>query len=280
MAAELDDPDLERDARARRGLLEQQRDRAARRARATTPARLEREGAVQQRRELAGRELGAVEEMHNLRVLTWNLYHGRTGPPCPVATCWTSSPPRSPAGNGTWRCSRRCRRGGRRLRRGRRAKHAADLAQLAAATAALDLARTRTSSKSSGGGSNAILVRGAEILEHRAVRLRRRPEGGGCTASGWPTGWSVNVHSQNHPEALALADTRRRSRRPRARDGAPLIFGGDVNLKRPPEFPGLVHLGGNHVDHLFTDGRPAAGREVLDRGALSDHPPVAVTLAD
>jgi endonuclease/exonuclease/phosphatase family metal-dependent hydrolase len=44
--------------------------------------------------------------------------------------------------------------------------------------------------------------------------------------------------------------------------------------------PGLVHLGGNHVDHLFSSGRPAAGkREVLDRGHLSDHPPVAVTLA-
>jgi endonuclease/exonuclease/phosphatase family metal-dependent hydrolase len=91
----------------------------------------------------------------------------------------------------------------------------------------------------------------------------------------------VNVHSHNHPEALALADTRAAVEHARrwAGDG-PLVFGGDVNLKRPPELPGLVHLGGNHVDHLFTDGRPAAGRrEVLDRGSLSDHPPVAVTLA-
>ena len=59
-----------------------------------------------------------------------------------------------------------------------------------------------------------------------------------------------------------------------------VVLVGDVNLKRPPGLPGLVHLGGNHVDHLFSDGRPAAGRrEVLDRGPLSDHPPVAVTLA-
>jgi endonuclease/exonuclease/phosphatase family metal-dependent hydrolase len=58
------------------------------------------------------------------------------------------------------------------------------------------------------------------------------------------------------------------------------VFGGDVNLKRPPDFPGLVRVAGNHVDHLFTDGRPAAGpAQVLDRGVLSDHPPVAVTLA-
>jgi endonuclease/exonuclease/phosphatase family metal-dependent hydrolase len=42
----------------------------------------------------------------------------------------------------------------------------------------------------------------------------------------------------------------------------------------------MRHVAGNHVDHLFTDGRPSAGRgEVLDRGRLSDHPPVAVTLA-
>jgi endonuclease/exonuclease/phosphatase family metal-dependent hydrolase len=135
--------------------------------------------------------------------------------------------------------------------------------------------------KSHGGGANAILVRGA-IRDDRAVRLRRWPE------ARWAhgvrlddAGWAVNVHSQNHPEAAALADTRRAIEAAREwAAGVPLIFGGDINLKRPPEFPGLVHLGGNHVDHLFSDGRPPAGRpEVLERGPLSDHPPVAVTLA-
>jgi endonuclease/exonuclease/phosphatase family metal-dependent hydrolase len=135
--------------------------------------------------------------------------------------------------------------------------------------------------KSNGGGANAILVRG-QILEHRALQLRSLPEG------RWVHGvrladrsWAVNVHSQNHPQTLALADTRKAIDAAREwAAGAPLIFGGDINLKRPPAFPGLVHLGGNHVDHLFTDGRPAAERrEVLDRGTLSDHPPVAVTLA-
>ena len=132
--------------------------------------------------------------------------------------------------------------------------------------------------KSNGGGSNAILVRGGEILEHRAERLRRRPEARWVHGVRLAEGWFVNVHSQNHPEELALADTQAAIAAARAW-GSPLIFGGDVNLKRPPAFPGLVHLGGNHVDHLFSDGRPAARREVLDRGALSDHPPVAVTLA-
>ena len=131
--------------------------------------------------------------------------------------------------------------------------------------------------KSNGGGANAILVRGAEILEHRAARLRRRPEARWVHGVRLAEGWFVNVHSHNHPEALALADTQAAIAAARGW-GSPLIFGGDVNLKRPPDL-GLVHLGGNHVDHLFSDGRPAAGREVLDRGPLSDHPPVAVTLA-
>jgi len=56
---------------------------------------------------------------------------------------------------------------------------------------------------------------------------------------------------------------------------APLLFGGDVNLRRV-ELPGLTWLGGNHVDHFF--GHGAARVEVLERGPLSDHPPVRVTL--
>jgi endonuclease/exonuclease/phosphatase family metal-dependent hydrolase len=89
------------------------------------------------------------------------------------------------------------------------------------------------------------------------------------------------VHSHTRPEALALADTHAAIEAARDWAGdALLVFGGDVNLRRPPDFPGLLHVGGNHVDHLFTNGRPAAApREVLDRGTLSDHPPVAVTLA-
>ena len=135
--------------------------------------------------------------------------------------------------------------------------------------------------KSNGGGCDAILVRGARILEHRALRLRRWPERRWVHGVRLEHGWVVNVHSHNHPEALALADTRRAvAAALEWAAGAPLIFGGDINLKHPPAFPGLVHLAGNHVDHIFTDGRPAAGKgQVIDRGVLSDHPPVAVTLA-
>ena len=63
MPAELVDADLEGDARACRGLLEDQRDAAAR----ERPARQRRLGqllgARQQRLQLGGRELGACEEM-------------------------------------------------------------------------------------------------------------------------------------------------------------------------------------------------------------------------
>ena len=135
--------------------------------------------------------------------------------------------------------------------------------------------------KSWGGGANAILVRGEPILDHRAQRLRRAPEARWVHGVRLADGWVANVHSQNYPGAAARADTEKAIAAARGwADGAPLVFGGDVNLKRPPDFPGLVHVAGNHVDHLFTDGRTAAGEvEVIDRGVLSDHPPVAVTLA-
>jgi endonuclease/exonuclease/phosphatase family metal-dependent hydrolase len=212
-----------------------------------------------------------------MRVLTWNLYHGRTVPPSgrymlgefaaaldgwewdvallqEVPPWW---PPQLAAQQRTQLTSRNWLLPVRRW-----------ISE-----------RNPDILKSNGGGANAILVRGGEILEHRAARLRRRPEARWVHGVRLAEGWFVNVHSHNQPEELALADTRAAIGHARSW-GSPLIFGGDVNLRRPPEFPGLVHLGGNHVDHLFSDGRPAAGRrEVLDRGTLSDHPPVAVTLA-
>jgi len=135
--------------------------------------------------------------------------------------------------------------------------------------------------KSWGGGCNAILVRGQPILEHRAQRLRRLPEGRWVHGVRLDAGWVVNVHSHNRPETLALRDTQAAIAAAREwAGGAPLIFGGDINLSRPPDFPGLLHVAGNHVDHLYTDGRAAVGKaQVINRGVLSDHPPVAVTLA-
>lgn len=134
--------------------------------------------------------------------------------------------------------------------------------------------------KSNGGGANAILVRG-EILEHRWIELTRTPErrtGHGVRLADG--GWVVNVHCSTHRDEWALRDTLRAVEAAHEwAGGAPLLFGGDVNLKRPPALPGLVRIAGNHVDHLFTEGRRGRDAAVLERGPLSDHPPVAVTVA-
>ena len=60
--------------------------------------------------------------------------------------------------------------------------------------------------------------------------------------------------------------------------GAPLVFGGDLNSTRPA-MPGLRHVAGHHVDHVFTDGAAAAEEpEVLDASPLSDHSPLRVAV--
>jgi endonuclease/exonuclease/phosphatase family metal-dependent hydrolase len=134
--------------------------------------------------------------------------------------------------------------------------------------------------KSGAGGANAILVRGAPILEHRTRRLRLRPERRYAHGVRLPGGWVVNVHAHVRPPSLAWTDSfQALAAARRWADGRSLVFGGDLNLKHPA-FTGMRHVAGHYVDHIFTDGRPAAGpAEVIDRGHLSDHAPVAVTLA-
>jgi endonuclease/exonuclease/phosphatase family metal-dependent hydrolase len=218
-----------------------------------------------------------------VRVLTWNLYHGRTVPPCGRSRLtafahalagweWDVAllqevPP--------WWPSRLAAATGARARMQLTSRNRPLAPRREISRRNPDLL------KASGGGCNAILVRGSEVLEHRARRLRRLPE------RRWvhgvrlrDVGWVVNVHSHDRPEVSARADTQRAAAIALGwAAGGPLVFGGDVNLHRP-EVAGLLRLAGNHVDHIFTDGRPAAGKgQTLDRGALSDHPPVAVTLA-
>jgi endonuclease/exonuclease/phosphatase family metal-dependent hydrolase len=128
--------------------------------------------------------------------------------------------------------------------------------------------------KSNGGGCNAILVRGAEIEEHRTQRLTTRPERRYAHGVRTADGWIVNLHASTHKEEWARRDTLRAL----AAFPAPYLFGGDVNLHGKPQLPGLIRLGGNHVDHLYSATKTATKVEVLDRGELSDHPPVRVTL--
>jgi endonuclease/exonuclease/phosphatase family metal-dependent hydrolase len=206
--------------------------------------------------------------------LTWNLYHGRASEPagrpllaefCAALAGWEwdvallqEVPPWWPpalarACGASHRCVLTSRNALPGLRR-------------AVASRAPDLLGAN------GGGANAVLSR-LPVLEHRAHRLTWWPERRWAQAVRLDDGWVVNLHASTHRDAWALRDTLR------AAGWAPrplLVFGGDLNL-RSVALPGLRHVAGHHVDHLFSDGRPGAG-EVLDRGRLSDHAPVRVTL--
>ena len=135
--------------------------------------------------------------------------------------------------------------------------------------------------KSGGGGANAIVVRAGAgtIAQRRFVVLRTRPER--RVAHGVRVGatWFVNLHAQVHSEAQAQADIALATRTALAWAGdGKLVLGGDLNVQVPIA-PGLQHLGGHKVDHLLGRDVAADGSaETPDRGALSDHAPVIVTL--
>jgi endonuclease/exonuclease/phosphatase family metal-dependent hydrolase len=62
-------------------------------------------------------------------------------------------------------------------------------------------------------------------------------------------------------------------------EGAPFLLGGDFNV-RGLALAGLVTAANHDVDYIFVAGLETVGKaQVLDRGALSDHAPVAVTLS-
>jgi endonuclease/exonuclease/phosphatase family metal-dependent hydrolase len=217
-----------------------------------------------------------------LRVLTWNLMHGRAQPPAgrdlrreftAALAGWEwdvallqEVPPWWPAQLGDdlgveHRLVLTSRNGLLTVRR-------------AIATRWPDLIR------SNGGGANAILARHDRIVRQRSLRLTRFPERrwahGVWLAAGF---WVVNVHSSGD-EARAQRDGELAAGTAQqwAR-GAPLVVGGDFNL-REPRFDGLRHIGERDVDHIFVgDGVEAVSpAEVLDRGSLSDHPPLVVTV--
>jgi endonuclease/exonuclease/phosphatase family metal-dependent hydrolase len=135
--------------------------------------------------------------------------------------------------------------------------------------------------KSNGGGCNAILARSDRIVVHRTVRLRRWPERRWMHAVRLACGiWMANLHAAGDDEDAALGDVRLAVGAAVGwADGEPLAVGGDFNL-RQLQLDGLRHLGGRDVDHLFAGHGLVAGGPpaVLDRGSLSDHPPLAATV--
>ena len=139
--------------------------------------------------------------------------------------------------------------------------------------------------KSNGGGANAILVRRAEpsIAEHRTLLLCRWPERRRLHAvrllAGGHDLWVGNLHATVHDDPAARRDSERaRASLLRWAGDAPVLLGGDFNV-RGLTLAGLVRAASHDVDHLFVAGlEPVDQPQVLDRGPLSDHAPVTVTL--
>jgi endonuclease/exonuclease/phosphatase family metal-dependent hydrolase len=214
-----------------------------------------------------------------VRVLTWNLYHGRAVPPAGRALLgsfavalagweWDVAllqevPPWWPGPLAAFA--------------GADERHVLTSRNLGLPLRRAVAARDPDLLGANGGGANAILVRGA-IREHRSVLLRRLPERRRAHGVRLADGtWVVNVHAHNAPPERPLADCERA--RATALDwagDAPLVFGGDLNVRRPV-LAGLHLVAGNHVDHILVRGFDGHGR-VLDRGRLSDHPPVVATI--
>jgi endonuclease/exonuclease/phosphatase family metal-dependent hydrolase len=124
---------------------------------------------------------------------------------------------------------------------------------------------------------------GAELeaeYRFRTLRLARFPERRWAHAAWLAAGfWVVNVHaSGDEVHARRDGDLVARSALEWAA-GAPLVVGGDFNL-REPHFAGLHHAGERDVDHVFlANGVELVGpAEVLERGTLSDHPPLVLNV--
>jgi endonuclease/exonuclease/phosphatase family metal-dependent hydrolase len=215
-----------------------------------------------------------------MRVLTWNLYHGRALRPrgrslqpefTAAIASWDwdvallqETPPWWPGPVG-----RAC---GASVRSARTARNwIAPLRWLA--RAAPDVV------KSWGGGSNAILVRGHAIAEHRVEVLRLRPERRVMHAVRLADGrWVGNIHAQVRPRLLARSDLARAATVLLDwAGGAPVVLGGDFNV-RDPAAAGLHDAGGHGIDRVLARGLRGTGIQLPDRGGLSDHAPVLVEL--
>lgn len=132
--------------------------------------------------------------------------------------------------------------------------------------------------KSNGGGANAILVRGDHVAEHRWRRLCIWPERRWVHAVRLHDAgmWAANTHCGG-----PIRDARRAAEATLrwTAAGAPIVLGGDFNI-RQPTLDGFTYAGGHGVDQFYVRGLDVSGVvQTLDRGRLSDHAPVAVTLA-
>lgn len=221
-----------------------------------------------------------------LRVLTWNLWHGRSDPSAgrellpefsAALAAWEwdvallqEVPP--------WWPQTLAERLGDRVEHRQVLTSRNSLLPLRRAIAV----RWPELIKSNGGGANAILVRGISVTEHRTRRLSWRPERRQLHAVRLDTGvWVGNLHATVGDDPAARSDAERaRVTMVEWAAGAPFVLGGDFNV-RGLSLAGLTFAGGYDVDFVFAAGlSPIGAVDVLDRGPLSDHAPVAVTLGD
>lgn len=130
--------------------------------------------------------------------------------------------------------------------------------------------------KSNGGGANAILVRGLRVEEHRARRLSWLPERRWVHAVRLAEGvWVANLHTGSYADQGRLAAATLLG----WAEGAPVVLGGDFNVA-PLTLEGFELAGGHGVDQVFVGGGLVGGgsAQVLERGQLSDHAPVLVSV--
>ena len=213
----------------------------------------------------------------SLRVLTWNLLHGRSVPPAghelfeefaAALRGWEwdlallqEVPP--------WWPSLLADRLGADQRSVLTSRNALLAARRAIAIRWPDLI------KSNGGGANAILVRADAVLEHRWRRLCIWPERRWVHAVRLQhTGaWVGDLHGGGPiRDAVRAAESLTRWAGP-----APIVLGGDFNI-REPVLDGFEYAGGFSVDHVLVRGLYPVDSRVLERGRLSDHAPVLVTI--
>ena len=224
-----------------------------------------------------------------MRVLSWNLYHGRDVPPGkhPLLAEFAEfldglewdvallqeAPPR-------WfrELQTRTRSTGARILTSRNS-----FSWLRAR-----LADWRPDLMRSGeGGSNQLLVREPDgIADHHAVTLTRLPERRKMHWARLDSGVCVaNLHASTNGKRAGREVVRAAALAAEWSDSMPLVFGGDLNLRparQPAPFEALrEHLdvveptARDAIDHLFARGlQLAATPRQLDRGRLSDHAPV------
>ena len=126
-------------------------------------------------------------------------------------------------------------------------------------------------------GPSAIRYAG---LDERIVELGRRCEDWGDVVTAVAEATAAGDERMRYLAEIKVTVERIAALVARAADESylPLVLGGDFNLRGTPELPGLRHVAGHFVDHVFAAGLQAGRAEVLERGALSDHRPVAVEL--